>query len=72
MTKSLFKGVFNLSHEVHILYAYARSKEQAKVIFCRRIATQHDIHPSTVMNIFNGEKANFEITIEMEVKEIEE
>ena len=67
--KSLWRGVFSYSHEAHVLYAYAHSNEQARVIFCRRLAKKHDVHPATVLGLFNGSKDNFSIEIEMEVTE---
>jgi len=54
-----------------IEYAYAFSKEQARVVMCRRLAKKHDVHPATVFLMFDGSHDNFFIEIEMEVKEIE-
>ena len=67
--KSLYRGAFSYSHEAHILYAYAHSKEQARVIMCRRLAKRHDVHPATVLSKFDGKKDNFEISIELEWRE---
>jgi len=71
MVKKLWRGCFNYSRSVEVLYAYAYSKEQARVIMCRRIADKHDVHPSNTLRLFDGSKENFEITIELDVKEEE-
>jgi len=67
--KNLWRGAFSYSHEAHILYAFAYSKEQARVIMCRRLAKKHDVHPSYVLSMFDGSKPNFTIDLEMEMKE---
>jgi hypothetical protein len=67
--KSLWRGVFNYSHEATVQYAYAFSKEQARVVMCRRLAKKHDVHPSIVLGMFNGDKDNYSIGIELEIKE---
>jgi hypothetical protein len=67
--KQLFKGLFNYSCALEREYAYAHSKDQARVIMCRRLAKKHDVHPSVVLNMFNGKRDNFSIEIEMEVTE---
>lgn len=68
--KQLYVGRFNYSCGLEREYAYAFSKEQARVVMCRRLAKKHDVHPSVVLGMFNGQKPNFEISIEMEVKEV--
>jgi len=67
--KQLFKGKFIYSHELFIEYSYAHSKEQARVIMCRRLAKKHDVHPATVLSLFSGEKPNYEITMEVEYRD---
>lgn len=62
--KQLWKGVFSFRCELQREYAYAYSKEQARVVMCRRIAEKHGVHPSVVMSLFDGSKDNF--TIEKE------
>jgi hypothetical protein len=69
MPKNLYKGIFSYSYEIDIEYAYAYSKEQARVVMCRRLAKKHDVHPSHVLSLFNNDSQNYEIKIEMEVKE---
>jgi hypothetical protein len=68
--KKKWKGVFSYRCELERLYAHAYSKEQARVVMCRRLAKKHDVHPATVLAIFDGSKDNFSIT--EEVKEIED
>ena len=67
--KSLFKGVFSYRCELEILYAYSYTKEQARLIMCSRLAKNHDVHPSTVLSMFDGSKDNYNIKIEVEFKE---
>ena len=69
--KSLWKGLFNYSCGIERLYTYAHSKEQARVIMCRRLAKKHDVHPSVVLAMFDGKRDNFSVDIEMEVREDE-
>lgn len=70
--KSLWRGVFQLNHQVFTLYAHAYSEKQAWSIFCRRIADKHGISTYNVMDYFNGDKVNYEITVEVEFQEDEE
>lgn len=67
--KNLYRGSFNLNHEVFAEYAYAYTERQAWAVFCRRIAKKTGVHPRVAMNHFNGEKDNHNITMEMEIKE---
>ena len=53
------------------MYAYAYTKKQAWLVFCRRLADKDDVSPSTVMGLFDGSRPNYEITIEMEVREVD-
>ena len=64
--KQLYKGIFSYRCEMEKVFAYAASTEQARVIMCRRLAKKHDVHPSTVLSMFDGSKPNYEIKIEME------
>jgi hypothetical protein len=70
--KAVWKGMFNYNRELYILYCNAYSKRQAWVCFCHRLADKHGVRPQVVMNYFNGQRDNYEITIETEYKEIEE
>lgn len=69
MNKQLYRGVFSYSCQLEREYGYAFSKEQARVIFCRRLAIKHDVHPSVVLRLFNGSRPNYEITVELEMRE---
>lgn len=69
--KHKWRGSFNYNRMPVIEYAYAFSKEQARVVLCRRLAKKHDVHPATVLSMFDGSRDNFSIEIELEVKEIE-
>ena len=67
--KNHYKGMFRLTHELLVLYCYAYSKEQAWMIFCRRISDKHNVSLRTVMNYFNGHADNYEVTIKTEWEE---
>jgi len=66
--KNLYRGAFNYRNSVNVLYAYAFSPEQARVIMCRRLAKRHGVHPAVVLSLF-GDGENYEITVELEIKE---
>lgn len=70
--KNLYRGAFNFAHAVEFEYAYAYTERQAKAIMCRRLANKHGVGFLTVWQLFDGSKNNFEITIEMEVTQIDE
>lgn len=67
--KTLWRGLFNYSHEICIEYIHAFSPEQAKVIMCRRLAKKHEVHPSHVFALFDGSRDNFSIAVETEFEE---
>jgi len=69
--KNKWRGSFNYNRMPIIEYAYAFSKEQARVVMCRRLAKKHDVPPAAVFSMFDGSRDNYSIEIEMEVKEIE-
>ena len=69
--KQLFRGCFNYSREVHILYRYAYTKRQAWKVMCDALADKHGVKPRYVYGLFDGQLPNFEITIELEVRENE-
>lgn len=69
VNKSLYRGLFSYNCELKELYAYAYTKNQAKTVMIKRLAKVHDINPAIVFKLFDGNKENFEITIEMEVEE---
>ena len=70
--KTLFRGVFSYARSVEEpIYRYAFTKKQAWKLMCDEIARRHEIHPSHVYALFDGSKSNFEITVEMEIRESE-
>lgn len=56
--KILWKGLFNYRCGIERLYAYAYSKEQARLIMCQRLAKKHEVHQSVVLMMFDGKKDN--------------
>ena len=71
MTKQLYKGIFNYSREIFVLYRYAHTERQAWKVMCDFLAKGDSIHPNVVYNLFAGSKDNYKISIEMEVRENE-
>ena len=67
--KSLFRGAFNYRQSSKVMYAYAHTERQAWFVFCQRLAKKDGVSPSMVMGLFDGTRANYEITIEMEMRE---
>ena len=64
-SKKLWRGKFVFHCEMERnLYAYAYTKRQAWLTFCRRLAKKHDVGLVTVMGLFDGSRNNFEITEE--------
>jgi len=57
----LFKGHFNRSGELLILYSKAVSERKAWVNMCKQIAERDQVHVSHVMAAFAGSKDNFKI-----------
>lgn len=70
--KNKYRGVFNYSREVYILYRYAFTEKQAWKLMCDEIARLHEVHPSHVFAMFDGSRDNFSIEVELEIKEIDE
>ncbi len=69
--KSNYTGIFNYSHEIIKLYAYAYSKDQAREIMLQRLAKQHDVSVFTVRGRFPKGADNHEIRLEIEWREEE-
>jgi hypothetical protein len=69
LIKPLWKGVFNLNREIHVLYAHSYTERQAWVVMCRRLADKTGVRWSTVTNYFNGDKDNFVITKEIDERQ---
>lgn len=67
--KHLWRGAFKFKKSANVLYAYAYTKKQAWMIMCKRIAKKHNVMAAAVMELFDGSQNNFEIKIELEIKE---
>jgi hypothetical protein len=67
--KQCWRGMFNFNRELYILYCHAFSIAQAREVFFRRLADKQGVNVYTVRNYFNDETPNYEITLEMEVRE---
>lgn len=63
--KNLYKGIFNYASEISVMRTYAYSEEQARVIFCNRLAKKHEVHVSHVLAKFD-KRPNYEISKEIE------
>jgi hypothetical protein len=64
--KSLFKGIFNLHNEIKREFAYAYTKEQAKIIMARRIAKKQGVLPVVVLGWLKDHPVSYEIKLEGE------
>ena len=51
------------------MYRYAYTKRQAWKVMCDEIAKRNGVPKAYVYGLFDGAKPNFEITVEMEVKD---
>lgn len=71
MIKSKWKGMFNFRRELYIKYAFAYSKDQAKVIMARRIAKEQEVLPVVVLGYLKDHPESWEITLEQEFTEVE-
>ena len=67
--KNLYRLAFNYHRTAIILYRHANSERQAWLIGCRYLAKKDGVEPRVVMGLFDGSRDNFEITVEMEMKE---
>jgi hypothetical protein len=70
--KHLWRGRFNYQHGIHILYTFASSEKQAKVIFIHRLSKLLDRSPWSLNGLYSGKLDNFSIKLETEFTEIEE
>lgn len=64
--KSLFHGIFNLHNEIIRVFAYAYSKDQAKVIMARRIAKEQEVLPVVVLGWLKDHPNSYSISLEIE------
>jgi len=67
--KQLWRGAFNLNRIARIEYAYAFTERQAWTIMCKRMAKKDGVPDRYVMQLFNGDQDNYQITRELEVTE---
>ena len=57
---ALFKGNFNISGQVIIVYTHANKKEHAYLNFMNQLCKKLDLtNTRAVMRIFNGSKDNY-------------
>jgi len=68
MLKQLFRGAFKLNHVTRIEYAYAYTERQAWAVMCKRMAKKDGVTDQAVMGLFNGDRDNYQITIEVEIR----
>ena len=67
--KQLYKGIYNLNTEMKILYAYANTPEQARVVMARRIAKMQGALPAVVLGYLKDHPESCKIKTEMEWRE---
>lgn len=67
--KSLWKGVFHLKCELKRKYAYAYTKDQAKVVMVNMLAKDQDVSPAIVMQYLKEHPDTYEIKLEVEWRE---
>jgi hypothetical protein len=68
--KQRWKGIFNYSRELLILYCYAYTELQAREVFFNRLARKHGVSVYTVRQKFMEDVDNFKITLETEMREL--
>lgn len=68
--KSLWRGVFNYHMGIIREYAFAFSKDQAKVVMARRIAKKQGVLPVVVLGYLKDHPHSYEIKLEVEWTEI--
>ena len=70
--KHLWRGKFLYNQETYTIYAFAFSREQARVIMCRRLAKKHDVDLWIVLSLFKEGHNNFSIEKEIEFMETDD
>jgi len=70
--KSRFRGRFNYQGEIHVLYCFASSEKQAKLIFIKRLSKLLDRSPWSLSGLYSGYLDNFSVSLETEFVEINE
>ncbi len=59
--KRLFKGKLNWQGEIHTLFRFAHSIDQAKKLMIKSLAKTLDLNWRPLSFYFNGDKDNFKI-----------
>jgi len=70
--KSRWVGIFNYQRETHVLYCFARSEKQAKLIFIKRLSKLLDRSPWSLSGLYSGYLDNFSVSLETEFVEEDE
>ncbi len=70
MTKNNWKGMIDFKTKLFIEYAFAFSKDQAKVVMARRIAKKQEVLPWVVLQYLKENPDKYEITLEQEFTEV--
>ena len=72
---NLYRGIFNFPTKFVELYRNAKSEKHAWVIMCNYLANKDGVDAGIVCRMFDWEKkrkVNFDITTEIEFKEVED
>ena len=70
--KNRYKGIFNYQHQVHILYTFAYSEKQAKVLLIKHLSKIVDRDFMSLWGLYLGQIDNYAVMLETEFKECEE
>lgn len=65
-SKVKYRGAFNYRQSARVMYAFAYTKKQAWMVFCRRLAQKDGVSLPVVMGLFDGSRDNFSIEVEAE------
>ena len=70
--KDLFCGIFNFYREVYVVRSQATTERKAWANMCFQLAKKKGISPRQVMQIFDGTRPNYNISLEMTFEETDE
>lgn len=70
MMKHNWKGMIDFKTKLYIEYAFAYSKDQARVVMARRIAKKQGVLPWVVLQYLKEHTDKYEITLEQEFAEV--
>jgi hypothetical protein len=62
--KKLWRGAFNYRQSALVMYGSAYTENQAKILFCRRLAERDGVSITTVLGLFDGSHDNYTIELE--------